>query len=178
MWLNIIQFTVLIYCTTNYSYNLDEVPLEAQLFVTAALRNMAACSAGLLLYRCLVPREHPWHFSFLTSLLSLPVWKYVAEISFCSYLIHFRLLMEIIYSAPLRQFLGLILPTVVLGETQAVETVVLEWLMIMIKVFGIGIMVSFGLAKLLHELIEKPAADWIERTLFRRMSTSTAKKSK
>jgi peptidoglycan/LPS O-acetylase OafA/YrhL len=141
------------------------------MFVTAALRNLSACSAGLLLYRTLVPVEHPWHFSSLASFFSLSIWKHVAAISYCSYLVHFRLLMEVIYSVPLQLMFGLTIPAVALSATtsaQSIDALVVEWLILMVKVFVIGIGVSFTVAKILHEVVEKPAASIIAKYIFPR----------
>ena len=159
----------------------DEVPLEAQLFVTAALRNLSACSAGLLLYRTLVPIEHPWHFAALTSFFSLSVWKHIAAISFCSYLVHFRLLMEVIYSVPLQNMFGLVIPAVSLvdsSSTESMDALVWEWLLLMVKVLVIGVGVSFTVAKILHEVVEKPAASFIGKYVFPRKQSEKKNEKK
>jgi peptidoglycan/LPS O-acetylase OafA/YrhL len=144
----------------------DEVPLGAQLFVTAALRNLSACSAAFLLFRCLVPKSHPWHFGILNSFLSLSIWKEIANISFVSYLIHLRIIMELIYSSKWRSFFGIIIPAIIPVGAQTYESLLLEWILIMVKIFFVGMCISFAVAKVLHEVIEKPAATFIGRFVF------------
>jgi hypothetical protein len=158
----------------------EEVPLEAQLFVTAALRNLSACSAALLLFRALVPSQHPWHSPFLAGFLSLSVWNEVAATSYCSYLVHFRLLMEIIYSAPLRDLIGLTIPAVTLAASGAssLDELVQEWLVLMMKVFLVGTGVSLFVGKVLHELVEKPAGKVVEKYLFSKKHSTQLKKRK
>lgn len=168
-------------------YTTDEVPLEAQLFVTAALRNLTACSAGLLLFRSLVPPDHPWHFPALASFLSLSVWKHIAAISYCSYLVHFRLLMEVIYSVPMQQMFGFVMPAVALSTSttttasaESMDALVTEWLWLMGRVLVVGMGVSFIVAKILHEGVEKPAANLIEKFIFskKQLSSSLSQKEK
>lgn len=154
----------------------DETPEEAQFVVTAALRIFSASAAAFLLYRCLVPADHPWHFPLFSSYLSLSWWRGIAEISFCSYLIHFRLIMEIIYSSRSRELFGLQLPAVVPVEGQSVESLTNEWLFLMAKVFLIGITASFVCAKILHEFVEKPTASAV-RALLTGDQKSKAKKA-
>jgi len=153
---------------------IEDVPLEAQVFVTAALRNLSACSAGFLMYRTLVPVDHPWHWASLNSFFSLRVWKAIAAISFVSYLIHFRLLMEIIYSVPMQRFFGLSMPSTELTAGagagadadaigSAADALATEWLVVMVKVFLIGMAVSFSFAQFIHEFVEKPTATAIQK---------------
>jgi peptidoglycan/LPS O-acetylase OafA/YrhL len=154
----------------------EEVPLEAQVFVTAALRNLSACSVGFLLYRTLVPTEHPWHFSALKSFFSLPIWQHIAAISFVSYLVHFRLLMEMIYSVPMQKFFGLTFPTVEASSESDADALATEWLLVMVKVFVIGIGVSFFIAKLIHEFVEKPTGVAIQKHLLPSRKTQVGDK--
>lgn len=155
---------------------IEETPLEAQLFVTAALRNLSACSSGFLLFRALVPEEHSWHSPLLASFLSLPLWKPIAAISFCSYLVHFRLLMEVIYSVPMQERFGLVFPALSAGGDTSTDDLATEWLMLMGKVFMVGIAVSFVVAKILHEVVERPTARAVEKYVFPRDKSSKVKK--
>ena len=47
----------------------DEAPLEAQIFATAALRQLSAASAALLLYRALVGSAHAWDSPVIRAVL-------------------------------------------------------------------------------------------------------------
>ena len=154
------------------------MPVEAQLFVTAALRNLSACSAGLVLYRASVPKEDPWHSTFLASFFSFSIWKHIAAISFCSYLVHFRLLMEIIYSVTMQTIFGIKFPAIATTGEESVDALVTEWIFVMLKVFAVGICISFFVAKVLHEMVEKPAAIIIEKFIFPRKSSSEKNKKK
>ncbi len=98
-----------------------DVPPVAQHIATATIRTFASISIAFLLYRyslthslthslllthsyllthahsrCLVPAENTWHFSALNNILS---WKYfepLSQLTYASYLIHFRLLMVLL----------------------------------------------------------------------------------
>merc|ERR1719231_1622719 len=129
----------------------DNAPLEAQLFATAALRTLAASSVAFLLYRTLVPEtNHNWHWPMLSSFFSLKLWEPIAKLSFCSYLIHFRLLMELCLRPECQQVLYMIPPT------HFDENKLIDWLIYLGKLFVNGTLISFGLSYIMHYYIEIP----------------------
>lgn len=124
----------------------EEAPLEAQLFVTAAIRNVASASGAFLLYRALVPSDHPWHWSSVATILSNSALQPIAEISYCSYLVHFRVLLELCYNKASRDIIafGLSLDT---AE---------GWIAFMPRLFLAGTAASFLIASVLHVVAERP----------------------
>ena len=128
----------------------DEVPIEGQFFATTALRTLAAASVAFLLYRTLVPTTHPWHWSMLTSFLSLSLWTPIAEMSYCSYLIHFRILMELSFRTKLRDFFQIRIPD------HFDDKRVSDWLVVLGQLICWGSLVSFTISIIMHHCIEKP----------------------
>ena len=127
----------------------DEAPLGAQLFATAALRQLAAASAGLVLYRCLVPPGHAWASPLLRRALTPgPPLAAVARVAYPSYLVHFRLLEFLNFSAVPAAALGL--PGVA-GGSQAGP-----WEAYMLRLFAAGAFVSLVLATAVHLTVESP----------------------
>ena len=66
--------------------------LQAQFFLTIALRLMISASAGFLLYRAVLPPEHGLSSPILRWLLSAPFLRFVGGVSYPSFMIHFRIL--------------------------------------------------------------------------------------
>ena len=124
----------------------EEAPVEAQLFVTAAIRTVASASGAFLLFRALVPSDHPWHWGSVSSLLSSSALQPIAEISYCSYLVHFRVLLELCYNKTPREIIsfGLSLDT---AE---------GWIAFMPRLFLAGTAMSLLIATALHGVVERP----------------------
>ena len=124
----------------------DEAPMEAQFFVTTAVRTVAATSGAFLLYRVLLPAEHPWHWSSMCSLFSTPFLRPIAELSYCSYLVHFRVLLELCYNKATRDLIAFGLS---LDNAQG-------WISFMPRLFVVGTVVSMIIAMALHIITERP----------------------
>ena len=144
----------------------DDVPVIGQHIATAALRTFAACAAGLLLYRARVPPSHAWHWGGLEALLSLRAFRPVAVLSYCSYLVHFRILMECNFQRPVRRFL-LALPALwhrvdcslaAAGKLSLAQAAQCE-IEYIPRLFVLGLCSSLLLSLVLYNLVEKPAAD-------------------
>jgi peptidoglycan/LPS O-acetylase OafA/YrhL len=131
----------------------DEAPIEAQLFATAALRTLAASSAAFLLYRTVIPSDNSWHAPWARSLLCLPCWTHIATISYCLYLVHFRIIMELNF-----RYSGLIAPFDNTDGSSALESIAAHWIAYIPKLFIVSFVMSVVLATLLHQLVEKPFA--------------------
>ena len=50
-----------------------------------------------MLYRCMLPPGHPLHLRMLNSMLSLPVLRPLAELSYTIYILHFRILLDVLF---------------------------------------------------------------------------------
>lgn len=132
----------------------DEAPLEAQLIATAGIRTLASAAGALLLYRALVPTEHAWHWKGLAQLLSLPIFGPIATLSFCSYLLHFRVIMELNFHGYLRALIlnnGVVAPLIDPSTAEG-------WILYMVKLFGVTFVISIVLAFMMHHIVEKPCA--------------------
>ena len=121
----------------------DEAPLEAQFIATAALRLLAAASAGMFLYRALVPPSHDWSSSWVRAFFSLQVFAPIGRVSYASYLIHFRLLEFLNFTH------GLLPLPEHPSEPQA-------WVVYMLKLYAVGAVGSLVIATVFHNLVEAP----------------------
>jgi peptidoglycan/LPS O-acetylase OafA/YrhL len=129
----------------------DNQPWGAQFFATTALRTVASMCGAFLLFRALVPASHPWHWSLLCSVLSLDAWQFIAETSYCSYLVHFRVLMELNFSQRLR---NLVVTFTGMGPLPLEGAS--AWIAFMPRLWIVGSVVSLGLARVLHMFAERP----------------------
>ena len=145
----------------------DEVPEIGQWIATAALRTLSATAAGFLLYRVLVPPEHNWHWSTLNSLLRWRPLATIAQLSYCSYLLHFRVLMELNFRPAVHKWI-LSLPPLALGNSAAAE-----YIAYLPKLFVLSLSCSLLASFLLYHAVEKPAARAIS-ALLPSPSTATA----
>ena len=103
------------------------------------------------MFRALVPASHPWHWSLLCSVLSLDAWQFIAETSYCSYLVHFRVLMELNFSQRLR---NLVVTFTGMGPLPLEGAS--AWIAFMPRLWIVGSVVSLGLARVLHMFAERP----------------------
>lgn len=97
-------------------------------------------AVAFLLYRTMVPSSHGWNWPLLTTILSLEIWRPIAKLSFCSYLIHFRILMELTLRESSRRLVGLSLP----DNFDAARSS--EWIVFMGKFYLVGMMISLSLS--------------------------------
>eukprot|EP00510_Aplanochytrium_minuta_P004940 CAMPEP_0184006224 /NCGR_PEP_ID=MMETSP0954-20121128/545_1 /TAXON_ID=627963 /ORGANISM="Aplanochytrium sp, Strain PBS07" /LENGTH=546 /DNA_ID=CAMNT_0026284691 /DNA_START=36 /DNA_END=1676 /DNA_ORIENTATION=- len=131
--------------------NASEIPIEAQVFITVALRTLSSIAAAILLLTCLVPKDHPLHVDFIESLLSNSFLQWVGSISYCSYLIHFRIIQEmtLYYIKPEEG-------AFTLGNGKDIDAVFIEICVYFAKIFTASLLVSFSLATFLHYCVELP----------------------
>ena len=149
----------------------DNAPIEAQLFATAALRTLAASSVAFLLYRTLVPSYHNWHWPVLSSFFCLKIWEPLSKLSFCSYLIHFRLLMELCFRPQLRSMLNMDPPN------HFDENRMMDWFLYLGKLFVNGALISYGLAFIMHYFVEVPCLFVTDYYFKRRVGMSNSSSS-
>jgi len=138
----------------------DDVPMVGQWIATAAVRTLSSAAAGFLLYRALVPAEHGWHWKMFSSVLSNKIFSPIATLSYCSYLVHFRLLMELCFRRDLHAFV-LSLPP----HTGAAAGSAKQYIEFIPKLFVLGFIGSMAASFVLYNLVEKPCAKAISRLL-------------
>jgi len=129
------------------------VSVEAELAITASLQTISACSVSFLLFRALAPVDHPWHWPILARFLSLHVWRPIATLSYCSYLIHFRLMFEINFNANYRNFL-------VLWGGESMPQTGEGYITYMHRLFLATFVLSIILSWVVHFLVEEPVCRW------------------
>ena len=88
----------------------DTAPVEAQFFATVAIRTLASAAVGFLLYRSLLPSNNSWAWpsmSVITPAYNIleSILVPLANLSYCSYLLHFRILMELAFQPVTHQYL-------------------------------------------------------------------------
>lgn len=116
----------------------EPLPLDVQMYMTATLRQVFVSAVCFFTYCALVPKEHPFHSSFLQSFLSSNMFRTPAAISYAVYLLHFRLLGYLTYGP---------LATLALSSNHTVSILV---------IFVVGLTVSSICGYLVHVIIEKP----------------------
>ena len=131
----------------------DDVPVIGQHIATAALRTLSSAAAGFLLYRCLVPKEHGWHWGALNSVLSWRAFAPIATLSYCSYLVHFRVIMELNFRPNVHSRILSILPLRATPSSQA--ELYIEYIP---KLFVLATVGSLLVSAVLYWAVEKPAA--------------------
>lgn len=158
----------------------DEAPPEvAMLIVTAALRILSSAGAATLLYTAMVtPQQSVWYSKPVSALFQLPIWKPIARISYCSYLVHFRLLMGLLLHPHWRSVTGLALPSIDIAtvsaaspttslsavvetsrsSTAAVAFLTNQWMLYIVMNFALGATLSLLLAAILYYTVEAPCA--------------------
>ena len=127
-----------------------DIPITAQFFVTVFIRSLAALAGGVLMLTTIVPEDHPFRLNLLADVLSFRLFKYVGTVSYCSYLLHFRILWEIIlvYYRPSTPFVSQS------GET--VEQVMQRIQIYMFQVYILAFLATMFFATLLHQIVELP----------------------
>jgi peptidoglycan/LPS O-acetylase OafA/YrhL len=143
----------------------DTAPLVAQIIATVAIRTLAAISVAFLLYRTLLPSSHPWswpsvlYFESGYNLLKA-ILVPISKLSYCSYLLHFRILMELAFQPVTHQFLLQLsknkLPGIALEPKGRIENSD-EGIIYLRYLFIFGFIISLFLSYLLYNFIEKPA---------------------
>ena len=142
----------------------DSAPIEAQIIATVAIRTLAATAVSFLLYRSLLPSTHSWSWPTLpysdfgyNTLLTILV--PIANLSYCSYLLHFRILMELAFQPVTHQYLLQLsknkLPWIPLEPSDKIdngnEGVKYLWYL-----FLTGSVVSYIFSYFLHNFVEVP----------------------
>lgn len=71
---------------------LTNPPIEADFFVSVLCRTLNSAGWAYLLYRCLLPAEHPLRLNYLAKFLELPFFQYIGRHSYCIYMLHYIVL--------------------------------------------------------------------------------------
>lgn len=151
----------------------DDIPVEAQHYVTAALRCLSASAAAFLLYRAVVPHTHGWHWPGAALVLSWTGWRHIADISFCSYLCHFRILMELILNPTWRSVFGLTVPAIS-SDTLSIDELTWTWILYILSNYMMAVTLSVMVSTIAHYCYELPMAKLVAHLL----SSSNKTKSK
>lgn len=130
-----------------------------------AFRTLAATAAAFMLYRSILPSTHSSSWPTLSSALSFPPFQYLASISFCSYLVHFRLLMELILNPSVRAITGLKLPSVYVSEATELDNLVTEWIIFIALNGLLAIVLSTLLSSVFYFGFEKPLTTFVKRMI-------------
>lgn len=133
----------------------DDVPVEGQFIATAGLRIFASIAGSFLLYRSLVPEDHDWHWKLLSSILSLSIFKPIAMLSFCSYLVHFRVILELNFRPELKEKIFDFMSYMPFYQNFSRDSAEC-WIQYIPALFVCTFIFSMGVASILHLLVEKP----------------------
>ena len=60
-------------------------------------RPLMTFGVAYMLYRCMLPSGHPLHLRMLNSLLSLSVLRPLAELSYTIYILHYRVILDVLF---------------------------------------------------------------------------------
>lgn len=155
----------------------DSAPMEAQFFATVAIRTLAAAAVSFLLYRSLLPSNYSWSwptipysesvYNALTSILTP-----LANLSYCSYLLHFRILMELAFQPVTHQYLLQLsknkLPWIPLKTSDKIdngnEGVKYLWYL-----FLSGFVLSYICSLVLYKFVEVPTLKLLKGTKSKRL---------
>lgn len=135
----------------------ETAPIEAQIFATVALRIASASAVAFLLFRCLIPLKHPFHWKSANAIFSSNFFKPIARLSFCSYLLHFRILMELNFDKSLRS------KFVLWNGLYQEPTTADEWVEYMKRLFVVGLIISLVLSFFMRVLVELPCEYFFKR---------------
>jgi hypothetical protein len=168
----------------------DSAPFEAQLIATAALRTMVSAAASYLLYRFLVPTDHISKISWFDfdvkekgkneengwRAYAIVCVDQLSKITYFSYLIHFRLMLEMTFRPSWRRM-------VLLGEDD--PTTSAGWIRYLFLLLSAVILICFPLSHMCHTYIEVPVTRALTQLLvpqtdgdISRPSKKESKKSK
>lgn len=73
-------------------------PKEAQLAINVAIHLIHAIAFGILLLCSCTPSSHPLFFKPLHDILSLGIWKQIANVSYPSYAFHFIVMLNMVFT--------------------------------------------------------------------------------
>lgn len=145
----------------------DPIPLAAQHFITAAMRVLGATSTSFIVFRAIVPEDHPWHWASVARFLSLPIWQPVATLSYCSYLIHFRLMFELNFNAKYRDLFVL--------SSSSLPVDAVGWMAYTRRLFAVTFVFSMIASCFLYFLVELPASKLVRRWMLQQQPAVTVK---
>jgi len=137
---------LLLPCIPQGGSSADVIPMEAQIFITVALRTLSAFALGVLMLSSIVPRQSSWYIGFFDWLFNIPVLRAIGKLSFCSYLIHFRVIQELTfrYFKPSFDF------------TTGISQARTAFEIYICQLYALSLLISLLLSYLLHHLVELP----------------------
>jgi peptidoglycan/LPS O-acetylase OafA/YrhL len=127
---------------------------------TMVLRPLFASCVGYLLYRCLLPSNHPLKLHMLSNFLSLSVFQHLGVLTYSVYIIHFRIVFEVMF--------GLLPPTLLDslqgGAQRGVEHVFMYAIITYVITLCIAYFMYYFIETPLHRLGGK-VVRWVEGVL-------------
>jgi peptidoglycan/LPS O-acetylase OafA/YrhL len=159
----------------------DKAPLVAQFIATIAIRTLAASAVAFLLYRTLLPSNHTWAWPSvlyvesgykLLKVILVPI----SKISYCSYLLHFRILMELAFQPITHRYLlqlskNKLVWMTIESNSDRIENGN-EGIVYLRYLFIFGFTISLVLSYILYTFVEKPC-----RQLSNQLFQSKSKKN-
>lgn len=145
----------------------DTAPMEAQLFATATLRILVSIAGSILLYRCLVPQLHDWYWRGLSDFLSLNIFHPFSKLTYCSYLLHFRIILELNFTKQYHEY-------IINFPGNPFNDIYINY---MPKLFILTLIISLLLSIVLHYVIEVPTMKFMNN-LFKNNQQSKLIKNK
>jgi len=149
-----------------------------QIFLSSAYRGLSCVALAVLLYRCLVPETHLWHWRSLNLILSHDVWKPISRIYFCSYLIHYRVMLELTLNPALRNLFNLHIPTATVDSSSGTVTFSYPVHLYVLKYFICTLLITLPLAYILHVVVEVPCNRWATAVVYPVSSSRAAEQNK
>lgn len=122
-----------------------EWPLAVDIFVTVFLHTVYAAAAAFILFTALAPERNRFAAPWLRAFLSASVFRALSPLTFAVFVLHFRIVF----------YFGLwaLRPSDSSGVTH----------LFLIKLWLVTVGTSFGVAYLVHRLVEEPAMDVVKR---------------
>jgi hypothetical protein len=128
---------------------LADPPLVDDFVVTVLSRTLYAMGWGCILYRCLLPKDHPLRLKSVAAFLELQVFQFIGRHTYCMYMLHYLVLHVVsFYWLSPRRMEGILGPTSI--DTQFTE-------------YCLRFSLSYGLTL----LSSVPIANWFEQPMLR-----------
>eukprot|EP01039_Chlorochromonas_danica_P007929 gene7929-8748_t len=125
-------------------------PFFLDLFVSVIYRSLYALGLAYVLYRCLLPHDHPLRLSMLSKVLSSWPLKNLGVYSYGVYTIHMRVMMEVTLK---------ILPLPMLDGIFGTEAVFIKYLTWLLVTYAL----SLGISLFTHHCVEAAFAKLVTR---------------
>jgi len=120
-------------------------------FMSVGLRPLLTLIVACVLYRCLVSEDHPLHWRLLSKFLSLRLFCLLEGYTYGIYMVHFRIMIELMFGYLRPEYLDGIFGTRGRGHMHLFTYVVVIYFC------------SLAVAYLMKVLIENPVMAWVKK---------------